>query len=872
MRPHVQRRLEGHPSVERATRLFLESRLTDRETMLWAARLSPDQSAERNAVRDLVRYGSGGRIAEPYCSAWRYILEGWANEITDADMTAFHIQSAIQQGLEPRMVLSELVDLVEPRVRIGPVYGRPRRSRGRRTISKVGDLLPIDLSPVGHASLSDVGLDDVADPALWEELVDRLDGSLVRALHQADRLNTQWLANWVARVYPGDEHQDNDPDRYREGFAPIARLYSAALAKLILGDPLAARRRLDHLGQWPWKLTRRLWAAGARVPEVIPAAQIEDWLDNLSDDDIWDLHDYPEFAELRAKRFPDLTAARRAAFEARVRKGPPLSAYRRGLSKDRKRDLQRQAAVLEMRRLAASGVELTVASNTWLESRNDVQGSSEIRSLYIQEHDWPNPEPVALELEDPDLPANLNAALTADPYVSSRDAIDAVAVNWDALFARLNDDPRLLKHGRLLGALASTQRDLWIGIQPESEEGRLLSAKTDAFLNLLPQVPLTALADAAVGLGYWFDGVPPGLLSDPRLREAWLRIWPYAVAETNNRLDREDGSTPLRLVEDSEDRIASTALNSGVGRMLSAFDRMLPRGGAAATAFNDPQLRAIRDLIVIADGEAGRQGLYRLLLLVRYLDQVDADWTRTHLLRPLREDRDPALWDAISRIPLLAPDAFAEIVREQIRKVSDDRLAVELRARLAERVVVPIALALEREETLPAPLPEVEQMLRMGGDAVRARCASALVRFLEARPEPGAYARLVKPIITTAWPKDNSALSPALSDALAPLPAAARDAFAESFKDIEGLLVPFDAWSLWEYRLYEKEGDSRTLRALTSEAEAFALLHLLNRTIGYEERAVRPRDLDLALEAIAARSKSASKTLEFARLTALTRW
>lgn len=98
------------------------------------------------------------------------------------------------------------------------------------------------------------------------------------------------------------------------------------------------------------------------------------------------------------------------------------------------------------------------------------------------------------------------------------------------------------------------------------------------------------------------------------------------------------------------------------------------------------------------------------------------------------------------------------------------------------------------------------------------------------------------------------------------------EAFAEWVEDIADLLVPFDAWWLWEYRIYGLDGDERSLRPLASEAKAFALLKLLDLTIGHVEQAISPRDLDTAFAAIAARSKAAARTTAFARLSALTRW
>lgn len=867
MRRPVRRRAESHPSVQRATRLFLEQRLTDAEAMLWAARLTADHSAERAAVRDLVLYSSN-RIEEPFRSAWRYIALGWENELTDADMTAFHLQDAIVHGVDPRMLVGEIVTLVEPRIQVDASYGL---RKGRHAPKKVTDLLPASLVPAHAISLADVGLAENEDPEFWAELVDQLDGALVRALHHADRLDAQWTANWVVRVYPDDGDPDNDPDRFRDGFAPIAKLYSAAVAKLIRTRPAAAGQRLGQLARHSWKLTRRLWAAGARAREAVEASTVAAWLESLTDDEIWDVHEYPEFAELRALRFGELAQDQRTRFERRVRKGPPLSAYRRGVAPERKRVLQRQAATLEMRRLAASGTELSATSRAWLAAREEVEGSGDIWARFQQDRHWGGPSAPPLDVEDPDLPAKINGALTDDPYVTSREAIDAVNANWDTLFTRLQSDPRLLRHGRLIGALAFTQRDQWIGRDPASPEGQAAIQKTEAFLALVAGMPDSALPHAAQGLGHWFDVVPEPLLRTPELRQTWLRVWPYAAAETNARAAERTNSEAGPEVPE-EDPISSRSLNSSIGRMLSAFGQMLPRGEEAAAAFEDPQLRAMREMAATAEGEAGRQGLYRLLLLVRYLNHVDPDWTRDRLLGRLRDGSDPAMWDAISRIPLLAPDAFAEVATEQIRKVWDDRLSATLRSRLAERIVLPVVFALERDEEPPIPLSEIEQMLRLGGTAVRTHCASSLVRVLEARTEPFAYAKLIKPIITSAWPKDSSTLSAAMADALAPMPAAAGEAFAECVEDIADLLVPFDAWSLWEYRIYERDGDERSLRPLASEAEAFALLKLLDLTIGHEEQAISPRDLDTALATIAARSKAAARTTTFARLSALTRW
>ena len=104
------------------------------------------------------------------------------------------------------------------------------------------------------------------------------------------------------------------------------------------------------------------------------------------------------------------------------------------------------------------------------------------------------------------------------------------------------------------------------------------------------------------------------------------------------------------------------------------------------------------------------------------------------------------------------------------------------------------------------------------------------------------------------------------------MPAAADAAFAEAVDALGDYLMPFNVWSLWEYRIYGHDDvGGRELTFPRTQAEARAMLTLLDRTIGEEEGAVVPHDLDVALTAMAARWSGAAKDRRFARLAALAR-
>ena len=278
-----------------------------------------------------------------------------------------------------------------------------------------------------------------------------------------------------------------------------------------------------------------------------------------------------------------------------------------------------------------AGAVLTPTSLAWLADRADLEAIWGSDDLYRTGDSYvPSRSRLDLDLTSASAFADLEMALTDNPYQEGRNALDAIGANWQSVLDRMRADPAILSRGRIVGALAFAMRDR-VGVE-EGNPGRMETAQVSDFVDLLAAVPASARKAAAPGVAYLFEDALHRLPGDPRLPALWLEWWPYAVAATAAEVK---GGHDGLFDEPPTERLASRALNSAAGRMMSAYLSMLPSGEAALTAFDDPVMARARDVILDTSGEGARQGLYRLLLALRFLNRVDPVWTQTRLLEPL---------------------------------------------------------------------------------------------------------------------------------------------------------------------------------------------------------------------------------------------
>ena len=151
------------------------------------------------------------------------------------------------------------------------------------------------------------------------------------------------------------------------------------------------------------------------------------------------------------------------------------------------------------------------------------------------------------------------------------------------------------------------------------------------------------------------------------------------------------------------------------------------------------------------------------------------------------------------------------------------------------------------------PCARLSQMLRFADEEIRTCAARAVRIYQDEAPEQAGGPRsaaevfrsAVQPFFQQAWPQERSLATREVSQELSGIPAVSGDAFVETVEEIERFLTPFDCWSMLDYGFYDNSetGDGMTPQLATmidDEPKGYALLRLLDRTIGDTHNAVGP--------------------------------
>ena len=151
-------------------RAFLASRLAERGTLDWALRLEPHRHAERFTIDDLLNGRPVPTIKEPYAIAWRLIEESWAHVGTDRrpSFTVHNIRKRLREGERSPALVSEIANLLAPRLEVKPLEDRPWGPIKRRNPRRFNDLLAASLTSVSiHRDFGsrgrEIGLAEVCD-------------------------------------------------------------------------------------------------------------------------------------------------------------------------------------------------------------------------------------------------------------------------------------------------------------------------------------------------------------------------------------------------------------------------------------------------------------------------------------------------------------------------------------------------------------------------------------------------------------------------------------------------------------------------------------------------------------------------------------
>src|SRR5437660_3746149 len=105
-----------------------------------------------------------------------------------------------------------------------------------------------------------------------------------------------------------------------------------------------------------------------RDPGVAPAVDVSNFLNALDNHRFWDVQNFPEIAELRARRFRELELLEQHAIATRLRKLPPRNDWPRGTPPERLARARLYCSVREFRRIEIGGGTLPTKDEAWFKS------------------------------------------------------------------------------------------------------------------------------------------------------------------------------------------------------------------------------------------------------------------------------------------------------------------------------------------------------------------------------------------------------------------------------------------------------------------------------------------------------------------------
>lgn len=365
----------------------------------------------------------------------------------------------------------------------------------------------------------------------------------------------------------------------------------------------------------------RLWAAMARSRALVAAEVVASFLKSLDDRQFWNLHAFPEIAELRAVRFGEFDLSSQNQITTRLQKGPPRNHWPKKADQAKVANARQYWAVREMRRIEVAGGTLPTRAKNWLNFHQppfvelaqmaiDAGFLEGATASYVP----PNPDSRYDDLQGVARLQALEAALAAsrggwddDPAERANDWINQQG-NAEELLADFettnnggDDFPKVWN--RFGWAHRPRQED---GQAPQDAE---LSGKANRVLGLLNQLSDATLSSAIEGICAWLDAWEKHAVKMPLALPIWLRLWPISVEATNGtpeKADEEELSVLPRDDQNERDQIASDALNRPAGKLVGVFLAACPSLQPGAQAFTAGSMeRQMRNIVIAAEGRSG---------------------------------------------------------------------------------------------------------------------------------------------------------------------------------------------------------------------------------------------------------------------------
>jgi hypothetical protein len=882
---------EAH--VSRLCQIVLTNCLNDRRMLRWAAQLAPTRISERRAVLEVLDLQYDAASSEPWITAWSLIAESYREPTHNGRRHQdYRLGQRLKSGERSGSLIGDIAREIGPRLKV-----EWRADSGFHSVKvpvrprKVNDILHLSLTS-GTIDLGrTISLDDVTDVDFLVELAETLEAEVARGLKIGRRIG--WHADRSLIWLGGLDHvsldvasgDDEEPDRFHRGIAPVVRLLVHTIGRL---GKLKPATGTPFMQRW---LTRqdpvhtKMWAAVGVIPALADPEQVKLFLLKLPPSYNWKSTHYPEVTLLRALRFRDMDLPSQKLIVDFLIKGPPPSIFNvRHMRMDKQRFLN-GLIVRELTRLQAAGAELPPRALNWLrlrEARYQEFVATTVSTDFPKDvhSGWlaPNPDTSLDSLDGERLAAAVDERLRiGDHWTGPASGI------WDWL----DDGGNALRLAQSLlaaessfGRLGMAWNALGLRFHPRDRNAPDQTPSTQAIevLHSISEMDDVVLQEATTGLSNWLERWSSTFNEEGALLRAILRLWEFGAAASNRSMDLTD----YKDEEGAEaKRVAHDSLNSPIGNLVGAFLQACPNLLKVPLPFKLlTDLRTVRDLIETTPGYAGVVARYRCATGLPYFMHADGGWTEDALLSRLEEGPESdVLWHAVAH-SRLTRNVMVRLGRLMARRAVNGGLEMEVRRSLVERVCFDMLGGIYRAQTNFDLLPEAQQMLRAVPDELRAHAAHSVKRFMDDVVNSGGvtpvsreeiFDRAVEPFLRDVWPQERAVVTPAVSEAFASVPAASCRRFDRAVAAIRRFLVPFESWSMYHWGLVSDTGSGIREGVVVGPAEAAAALDLLDLTIGKGADVRIPHGLDAALAVIAMENPALRRDTRFARLATLTR-
>jgi len=886
--------------------------MSERATLEWALSLHERDVAKRWGVLEVLSRRSDRLVDEPWRTAWRLVEESWESGRTmlEGSVAKFDVAYRIKSGERTGALIASILNIVRPFIKVAQFSELDLSFRRLpRTPKAVQDLMSIGLTSGELIDPNELAIGTVENREFLVELAHELDAAVTKALDIGRRVfgdseDRLWRFGDLRRVYFVQESDrpegENEPDQFHTGIAPSIKLLYAVVSRLHDVDATAATTLLRRWRETPTPIHVRLWSAFSRETRFSSAPEVGEFLESTNDRQFWDLHWYPEVAELRARRFSTLADCSQRSIVLRLRRGPPASHWPRKSSRELVANARRYWTAREMCRIQLAGGVLVKAEERWLDVQ--VHEFEDLKSMSRIDDGFIGTSKVTRVASNPD--ERYDFLVAAERLEALEQALSSQRQGWDDdpatrasdWIGTANNVRRLVADFEATDA-GGTYPRVWdrFGWQhcptplPDSDQRDEATAQfepvADRVMVLLERLPIKTAQEAIGGISRWLDAWAKQIHALPHFVNVWLRLWPVAVASTNVELDPEaEPSLSVVVTTSGRDEPQDMdTLNTPAGRLAGVLLTACPRIRPGDRPFEDIPLRKMRDAAIAAEGRAALVVRHRFIAELPYFLQADPAWTDATLIEPLLADTPQAivLWRAVARRTQFRE--VLDIIGEAMAtRAGDVRLGRETRRSLAFSVVIEVLHALNSDRLPAVPISKVQQMIRSLDNEVRSHAANAVQRFVSDLSVPSSpigapdapealFSRAAQPFLEKVWPQERSLATPGVSRAFADLPSTCRDSFAEAVDAIERFLVPFDCWSMLEFGLYGEANEEPKLSKINTAAKAEAFLHLLDLTIGSAQSAVVPVDVGTALAQIQRVVPRIAESQPYRRLAAIAR-